>query len=143
MKVQEIMTAKVEYLKPGASLREAARKMCELNCGFLPVSDAQENRLLGVLTDRDIVVRGVVDGVDANTTSVAELMTSRVLYCFTADDLSEAIDSMRAQQVYRLVVLNNPDEKRLAGVITLGDIVRHGETDIAERAAQSIAGVAA
>lgn len=127
MKVRELMTKNPKVISKNTSLHEAAKVMDQLDCGFLPVGD--NDRLDGVVTDRDIVLRAVAEGKDLNTCTAGEVITNRVLYCFEEDDIQDAARSMREQQVYRLVVLNNRDEKRLRGIITLGDIARQCEED--------------
>ena len=141
MKVKDVMISDIKYAPSGTSLKQAAQLMAGLDCGFLPVGNPDQDKLLGVVTDRDIVIRAVADGDDPNTTSVDDVMTDRVLYCFADDDLDTAANSMRDQHVYRLIVLNSPDEKRLCGIISLGDMVRGDE--LASRAVKGIAEIAA
>jgi CBS domain-containing protein len=85
----------------------AARKTRDLDCGFLPVADPREEKLSGVITDRDITLRAVADGRDPAKTTVGDIQSDRVLYCFRNDDVTDAARSMQKQQVYRLVVLAN------------------------------------
>lgn len=137
--VAEIMSPQVEFVDSGTSLVDAAKKMRELDCGFLPISDAGHEKLLGVITDRDIVLRAVAEGRDPEAATVEDVKSSRVLYCYKTDRLDAAANSMHDQQVHRLVVLDNSDDKKLCGVITLNDIVRHKEADMAITAAEGIA----
>jgi CBS domain-containing protein len=123
MQVRELMTGKPRYVGGSASLQEAARLMRDLDIGFLPIADEREQKLQGVVTDRDITVRAVADGRDPAKTAVEDVKSDKVLYCFKGDDVAAAAQSMRKQQVYRLVVLDNRDNKKLCGVISLGDIV--------------------
>jgi CBS domain-containing protein len=118
MQVKDIMTREVEVVMPDAPLREAAEKMRELDIGPLPVCDS--NRLVGMLTDRDIVVRTTAEGLDPNTTTVREAMTDEVVYCFEDQDVAEAARMMRDKQIRRLAVLDR--NKRLVGIVALGDI---------------------
>lgn len=138
MKIQDIMSTGVTYLPANSSVQKAAETMQKLNCGFLPVGDAQEEKLQGVITDRDIVVRAIAKGHDPGKTPVEDIISRNVLYCFAGDDIRSACESMQQQHVYRLIVLNNPKEKKLAGIISLGDIVRHGDIHLAEQAAKGI-----
>jgi CBS domain-containing protein len=138
VQVSEVMTKSVDTIPQGTSLAEVAKKMKALDCGFLPVSDACKSRLIGITTDRDIVTRCVAEGKNASATPVEEAMTDRVLYCFSEDDVEQAASSMAEQQVYRLVVLDDAKSKRLVGVISMGDIRRHGSNKAAERAADRI-----
>ncbi len=139
MQVQDVMTNEAQYIPADTSLKQAAEKMRELDCGFLPIGDADQDRLLGVITDRDIVMRAVADGNDPLVTNVNEALSQRVLYCFAEDDLEKAAESMRQQQVYRLIVLDNAQDKRLCGIISLGDINRHRQPELASEAASGIA----
>lgn len=137
--IADIMSNNVEFVHCGTSLTDAAKKMQELDCGFLPISDTQGDRLLGVVTDRDIVVHGVALGKDPQNTTVDDVRGDRVLYCFATDPIERAASSMQEQQIYRLVVLDHPDTKKLCGVISLNDIVRHDERTLAMAAVQGIA----
>lgn len=138
MQVSEIMTPNVTYVTTDTPLNVAARRMAELDTGFLPIADQDEQRLQGVVTDRDIVIRGVAEDRDASSTTVDEVKTDRVLYCFEGDTIDRAAESMREQQVYRLVVLDTPESKRLTGVLSLGDISRQGREALAGVTASEI-----
>ena len=137
--VGDVMTPSAEFIPGSASLREAAIKMKSLRCGFLPISDSAGDRLQGVITDRDIVLRAIAEGMDAETTAVEDVATESVLYCFRSDSLEQAARSMHQQQVYRLVVLEEDGNKQMCGIVTLNDIVRHDERAIAMAAVQGIA----
>jgi CBS domain-containing protein len=128
MQVAEIMTRDAEVIPSELSVRDAAKKMQELDVGFLPVRDG--DRLVGMLTDRDITVRLVAEGRDPAKTLVKEIMTPEVLYCFDDQDISEAALLMQEKQIRRLPVLNR--QKRLVGIISLGDLAVHtGEEKLA------------
>jgi len=118
MQVKDIMTREVRCASPDETLQEAARKMKDLDVGPLPVCD--NDRLAGMLTDRDITVRAVAEGRDPKTAKVREVMTEGVLACFEDDDVAEAARLMKEKQVRRLVVLSR--DKRLAGIVSLGDL---------------------
>lgn len=137
--VEQVMSPHPEYVPPHCTLREAAHMMRELNVGFLPVSNKQESRLLGVITDRDIVVRAVADGMSMEDTPVTMVVSEGVFYCFASDSVARAVSMMHQHQVYRLVVLNDSEQRLLAGVITLADVVRHGAAELAETAMRSTA----
>jgi CBS domain-containing protein len=117
--VNEVMTRGVECMSPNATLQEAARKMRDLDVGPLPVC-GDNDRLVGMITDRDIVVRAVAEGQDTRTARVHDVMTSDIIYCFEDQDADEAAQLMRANQIRRLVVLNR--DKRLVGIVSLGDL---------------------
>lgn len=138
MQVREIMTSKPRFVPATTTLEEAARKMRDLDCGFLPVADPREEKLSGVITDRDITLRAVADGRDPAKTTVSDIQSDRVLYCFKDDDITDAARSMQEQQVYRLVVLESRDNKKLCGVVSLGDILRHDQPALAARTAEAI-----
>jgi CBS domain-containing protein len=113
------MTAGVECMKPSATLREAARMMRDLNIGPLPVC-GDNDRLVGIITDRDIAIRAVAEGDDPDTTPVSAVMTPKIIYCYEDQDVDEAAHMMEGNQVRRLVVLNR--DKRLVGIVSLGDL---------------------
>lgn len=142
MQVKNVMTENCEFIKPDATLQEAAQRMRDLDCGFLAIGPEENNKLEGVITDRDIVIRCISEGMDPSTTTVKEAETRRVLYCYQTDDLEAATRSMRDQQVYRLIVLDSPESKQLCGVVSWGDIVRHHEDQLAINAAEGIKAVA-
>ena len=119
MLVKDIMTPNVKCTQPKASLQQAARMMKDLDIGSLPVC-GDNDRLVGMVTDRDITVRAVAEGQDPSTTLVRDVMTDKILYCYDDQDVSEAAQSMEDNQVRRLVVLNR--DKRLAGIVSLGDV---------------------
>jgi len=120
MKIKEAMTTNVRIAKPDQTIREAAQAMAEV--GVLPVSENE--RLVGMITDRDIAVRGVGEGKGPET-SVREVMTDHVDYCFEDQDVEKVTKNMASIRVRRLPVLNR--DKRLVGIISLGDIAQSGE----------------
>jgi CBS domain-containing protein len=128
MKTQEIMTRKVQLAEPTLPIAKAAQKMRDLNIGFLPV--CENDRLIGTLTDRDITIQSVAQGRDPRLASVREIMSQQVFYCYEDDDIEHAAEHMKEREVRRLVILNR--EKRLVGVLSLGDIARaSGEQQLA------------
>lgn len=124
MQVSQAMSQNIRVITPSATLVEAAQEMEEIDCGFLPIGTDPSANLQGVITDRDIVTRAIAKGLDPAEVCVGEIKSDKVLYCFEDDDIEVAAESMHDQQVYRLVVLNNRDEKHMVGVISLGDITR-------------------
>lgn len=133
MQIREIMTRHVKLIHPQDSIREAARRMRDEDIGSLPVADG--DRLVGYVTDRDIVIRSLADGGNANS-PVREAMSERVLYCFEDEPVEKVAKNMAANQVRRLPVLTR--EKRLCGIIALGDIASHGADEPAEEALEGI-----
>ena len=126
MKLSEIMTRDVVILQPDDSLQSAAKKMRDSNIGFLPVCDGDE--LLGVISDRDITIRALADGMDANIMLGRDLMTTPPIYCYEDQDVSEAAQIMEENQIRRLVVLSR-EANRLVGVVSLGDLARNESHD--------------
>ncbi|TIP79986.1 MAG: CBS domain-containing protein [Mesorhizobium sp.] len=116
MKVAEIMTPNVHLASPDESLQKIAKRMAVDDVGFLPVGE--NDRLVGTITDRDIVVRAVAEGKDGNAT-VRDVMTKDVKYCFEDEDIDHVAQNMGDIQVRRLPVLNR--DKRLVGVVSLAD----------------------
>lgn len=124
MQVKEVMTTRPTYLSADASIKEVADTMRQYNTGFEPLNDG--NKVVGVVTDRDIAVRAVAAGKDPNE-KAKTIATEKVLYAFEDDDIEDVVQNMVEQQVQRLLVLNNPKNKDLVGVVTLGDIADHTE----------------
>jgi CBS domain-containing protein len=122
-KVKDVMHRGVETVRPDDTVNHAAVKMDAFELGSLPVCDG--NRLVGVITDRDITVRTVAAGRDPNRTTVRETMTADDLVWVMAEqDVDDAVDLMRRHEVRRLPVLDA--DQRLVGIVALADIARHG-----------------
>ena len=119
-KVRDVMTAGVELIGPDATLVDAAARMAEADVGILPVGE--NDRLVGVVTDRDLVVRGIAEGANPAETTIREIMTEKVLYCFDDQEPSEAASDMAKQQIRRMPVVDR--QKQLIGMISLGDLAR-------------------
>ena len=118
MKVREIMTSDVRCISPETTLTEAAKLMREQDVGALPICD--HDRLAGMITDRDIAVRGVAHGVDPQITRVRAAMTPGIVFIYEDQDADEAARLFETKQIRRLPVLNR--EKRLVGIVSLGDL---------------------
>lgn len=136
MRIEEIMTRNPEYVRPGATLREAADKMLRHDTGVLPVSDGQE--LYGLLTDRDIVVRGVARALDPATATVDQVATKNPSRCGPDADIDECVQLMKEKQVRRIPVVN--DHGDLVGMVSLADVAREVKTkqagDVLEKVSQ-------
>jgi CBS domain-containing protein len=117
------MTRDVRLASPDQTIGEAAMIMAEIDAGALPVGDG--DRLVGMLTDRDIAVRAVAQGKGPDT-RVRDVMSSEIKYCFNDDDVDEVIENMGDIKVRRLVVLNR--DKRMVGIVSLGDLAKDGPT---------------
>jgi CBS domain-containing protein len=118
MKIKDVMTKTVETVRPDQSLQEAASKMKTLDVGPIPVVD--NGKLVGMLTDRDIVVRSTAEGKDPRTTKVSAAMTPNVVCCKEDDEVKDAARTMEDKQIRRLVVVDA--QQRVAGIVSLGDI---------------------
>jgi CBS domain-containing protein len=123
MKIVEIMTRDPELIDPNASIREAAKRMKNENIGALPIGE--NDRLIGMVTDRDIAIRAVAEDRAPETTTVRDVMSEKVFYCFEDDDIEEAARCMAENQVRRLPILNR--DKRLTGIVALADIAKTRE----------------
>jgi len=117
MKVSKCMTRDVELVSPTQTIREAAQMMAELDAGALPVQ--QDDRLVGMITDRDIAVRAVAQGKSPET-PVRDVMSPEVLYCFDDQEIEDVSRNMGEVKVRRLPVVNR--DKRLVGIISIGDL---------------------
>lgn len=131
MKIRDAMTRDVKLVSPGQTIREAARLMAEIDAGSLPVTD--NDRLIGMLTDRDIAVRAVAEGKSADT-EVAEVMTKEVLYCYEDENLEDVSHNMGDVKVRRMPVVNR--DKRLVGIVSLGDLSKSDDLHAGEAMSQ-------
>ena len=122
MKVSKIMSRDVTLLNPQQTICVAASLMAEIDAGALPVGE--NDRLVGMITDRDIVVRAVAQGRSADT-KVADVMSKEVLYCFDTDNIDDVARNMGKARVRRLPVVNR--DKRLVGIVSLGDLARNDD----------------
>ena len=133
MKVQEVMTSDVSYVTPDTSILEIARKMRDDDIGSVPV--VENDRLVGMVTDRDIVIRVLAEGRTQSGTA-RDAMSPGILYCFDDESVEDVLDKMGDQQIRRLPVLNR--DKRLVGVVSLGDLSLTGKRKAAGEALQDI-----
>jgi CBS domain-containing protein len=117
MKVREAMTRDVRLVRPDQPIREAAKLMADLDIGALPVEES--DRLVGMITDRDIAVRAVAAGRGADT-PIGDVMTREVKYCYEDQTVDEVTQNMGELRIRRLPVLNR--DKRLVGILSLGDL---------------------
>lgn len=127
MQVKDVMTHNPEVVRSDTLLQEVAEKMSTLEIGVLPVCDG--DRVIGLLTDRDLTVRAIAAGCDPTMIQVCDVMTTNVIYCFEDQDIVEAAALMEAQQVRRLLVLNH--DQRLVGIVSLDDLAVSGDTKLA------------
>lgn len=133
MKVSDIMSREVRVAGPDANLRDVAKAMAEIDAGSLPVSDG--DKLLGMITDRDIVVRAVAKGLSPDT-AVVEVMTRDVEFCFSDDNIVDVCSQMADRKIRRLPVLDR--DHRLVGIVSLGDLAREAEARTSGKALEEI-----
>jgi CBS domain-containing protein len=135
MKIKNIITPSPRCISPNASVAEAAIEMKALDIGWLPI--CEDGRLIGTLTDRDIIIRSVAEGYDLNVMTVRRVMSRGVIYCFEDQNIEDAAQIMEMHQIRRLPVLDR--NKRLVGIVSLGDLaVRTGEENLAGRILERI-----
>ncbi|HLS82093.1 MAG TPA: CBS domain-containing protein [Steroidobacter sp.] len=134
MKVSEAMTREVRLVQPDQTLRDAAQLMAELDIGALPVQD--NDRLVGMITDRDIAVRAVAQGRGADT-KVREVMSPEVLYCYEDQSVEEVTRNMADVKVRRLPVMDR--SKRLVGILALGDLAT--DAAVQDEAGEALGGI--
>ena len=134
-RVLDVMTRGVRSLSPQDTLQQAAQAMDELNIGSIPICNGE--KLVGMVTDRDITIRGVATGKPADRTALDEVMTPQVTWCYEDQALQEALDQMQDDQIRRVPVVDRAH--RLVGILSLGDVAaKTGSTDsdVAETLAQ-------
>ncbi len=129
MFVRDAMCDHAEWIHPTTTLQEAAWKMRDQAIGCLPVGE--NDRLIGIVTDRDLVYRGCADGADPYKTQIRDVMTKGIVWCYDDEDIGLAIQRMENRKIHHLPVLNH--SKRLVGVLTLSDLAAHASADLFPR----------
>jgi CBS domain-containing protein len=122
MKISNCMSKDVQIAEADQTIRQAAQTMARLDAGVMPVRE--DDRLVGMITDRDIAIRGVAMGKGPDT-EIRDVMSTDVKYCYDDDEVEEVLHNMGDLQVRRLPVLNR--NKRLVGIVSLGDLATNGE----------------
>lgn len=135
MKVSDVMSRNVEMAEPGDSIQKAAQTMARVDSGMLPVHE--KDRLVGIITDRDIAIRAVGEGKDPVRTCVRDVMSPEVKYAYDDDLIDDVAENMAQLQVRRLPVVTR--QKRLCGIISLADIAREQNPSVAGAALEGIA----
>jgi CBS domain-containing protein len=135
MKISEVMTRDVRVASPSQSIREAAQMMAALDAGALPVG--ADDRLVGMITDRDIAIRGVAQG-RAPDTPIRDVMTGDVKYCYDDEDVEHVARNMADIQVRRLPVVNR--DKRLVGIVAIADLAANEDAEVV---GEAVAGISA
>jgi CBS domain-containing protein len=123
MQIKDIMSKDVEITTPDTLLHEIARRMCERDCGCILI--AEDDRLVGVITDRDLVIRCVSESHYPNKIKAKEIMSKKVLYCHDTDEILDTALNMTKNKVRRLPVLDK--NKRLVGIVSLGDMAANSD----------------
>lgn len=135
MKVRDIMHAGVTWVSPEATAKELARKMRDEDIGSIPVGE--NDRLVGMVTDRDIVCKGLADGKDIATLTARDLMTGPIVYCRTDEDVEDAARIMEEHAIRRLPVIN--ENKRMVGMLSMGDIADAASRDLTAEVTRAVA----
>jgi CBS domain-containing protein len=133
MKVSEVMTREVQTVQPDQPVQEAANFMLSADAGSIPVTEGE--RLIGMITDRDIAVRGVAKGFGPDT-PVRELMTDELITARIDDDVQDVASRMSDAQVRRLPVIDQ--DERLCGIVSLGDLARESDNESAQQALEGV-----
>lgn len=125
-KVAEIMHSGVEWVSPGERLSEVAKIMRDKDIGAVPVGE--NDRLIGMVTDRDLAVRALADGADPTALTARDVMSQPIVYCRADESIEDAVRVMESRQIRRLPVIN--DAKRMVGILSIGDISQCGHRDL-------------
>jgi CBS domain-containing protein len=136
MKVKEAMHQSVQWVEPNTPLTELARLMREHDIGAIPIGE--NDRLVGMVTDRDIVCRCIADGRDISKATARDVMSKGILYCGDEQELDEAAQIMASKQVRRLPVIN--DDRRMVGMLSLGDMGQAGPRELTGKVMQAVSG---
>jgi CBS domain-containing protein len=134
MKIADIMSSDVQLASPDETIQAVAKKMAHADIGFLPVGE--NDKLVGMITDRDIALRAVALGKDPKKTKVRDVMTERVLYCSDSEAVEDAAENMAELGIRRLPIVD--DSKRLVGVVSIGDIALRHKASVAGDALESV-----
>ena len=133
MRISDVMTRDVATVRPDQTAREAATFMLDSDAGSIPVTEG--DRLIGMITDRDIAIRGVAEGRGPET-PVRDLMSSGIVCARIDDDVQDVADRMSEEQVRRLPVVD--DDEKLVGIVSLGDLSRETEGEVAHQALEGV-----
>jgi len=134
MKVKDVMHRGVTWVEPSTPIREIAQMMRDGDFGSVPVGE--NDRLVGIVTDRDIICRGIADSADCTTLTAGDVMSKPIIYCRADDNLEHAIRIMEKNRIRRLPVID--ENKRLAGMLALGDISEIGGEEMAGEVMRSV-----
>jgi CBS domain-containing protein len=134
-KLSDIMSRDVQVIPPTGTIQEAAEMMRKLDVGSLPVCDGQ--KLVGVITDRDIAIRSTAQGQDPKTARINDVMSAEVAWCFEDTQAEEAARTMRDKEIRRIPIVDR--DKKLVGIVALADLAKSSSSD--ETKAEGLQGV--
>ena len=134
MQVKDAMHRGATWVGPETGLNELAKKMRDEDIGCIPIGE--NDRLIGMVTDRDIALRGMVDGRDVQSLTARDVMTSPIIYCRAEEDIGDAIRIMEGEGVRRLPVID--ENKRMVGILALGDIADCAPRDMSAEVVQAV-----
>ena len=134
MKVKDVMHTGISWVEPDVKLTEIAEIMRSEDIGAVPVGEG--DRLVGMVTDRDIACRGLANGKDARKLTARDVMTTGIIYCRDNEDVDDAIRIMESMQIRRLPVIN--DKKRMVGMLSLGDISHRVSREMSGEVLQAV-----
>ena len=118
--IKDVMTPGFKWMAPDAPVSQVAQTMRDMDVGFMPL--AENDKMVGMITDRDITVRAIAEGKSPEQTPAREVMTAKTYYCYDDQDVEEVCNNMGEIQVRRLPVVNR--DKRLVGIVSLGDLAQ-------------------
>ncbi len=118
--IKDVMTQNIKWMAPDSPVAQVAQQMRDMDVGFMPL--AENDRMIGMVTDRDITIRAIAEGKNPADTLARDVMTAKTYYCFEDQDIEEVCNNMGEIQVRRLPVVNR--DKRLVGVVSLGDLAQ-------------------
>lgn len=134
MHVREAMHSGVEWMPPTTSLPDIAAKMREHDIGAIPIGE--NDRLIGMVTDRDIVVKAFVNGADISSLTARDVMTEGIVYCRADEDLGDALRIMEERKIRRLPVID--ENKRMIGMLSMGDVSSAAPHEMAGELASAV-----
>jgi len=134
MKVKQAMHKNASWCDPSTTLCDLAQRMKSEDIGSIPIGE--NDRLVGIVTDRDIAVRAVADGLDPNTATARDVMSDGIVYCTEDQDIEDAIHVMEDKKIRRLPVING--KKRLVGMLSLGDVSHAVNRDLSGELLKSV-----
>ena len=134
MKVKQAMHKGVQWVGPGTSVNQLAKLMREHYIGAIPIGE--NDRLIGMVTDRDIVCRCIAEGLDPKAATARDVMTAGILYCLDKQELDDAARVMEMKRVRRLPVING--KKRMVGMLSLGDVYNAAPRTVSEETMQAV-----